>query len=317
MTNPSTFQDDWAFFSQSEDFEAVTKGIGAESVQDLVGTYYQVRTELTQEEKTAWTEALIQKSVALIANTAVAGAGSPEEIVAVLTLNNSVAMTFFKCLANAKKIAVSADQIQAMMDELLEDCMVNAVEQGMAGDEDEEAHLSEDLPEWQAEDEKAVQADMMSWGRAFVNGPQWSKVADKLEPDDMLMIVDTLGTRIYQEARLKPDRWTEAALQHTLKGYFVSDVGLQADQYEAVAPALQLFFDFCAANGYLPQATAGQYNTFVENIAQEMIARAQDDSNYSAAKVISLEMLAAGVDMNDDQAVQNFIADFFEKQNKE
>lgn len=165
------------------------------------------------------------------------------------------------------------------------------------------------LPAWQERTAQDMKAYTSDWLAAYVESPAWQKRPKGVNRDLLRMLLETLVGQAYDDYRKTPKSWTKYAITGVMTGYFVSNLDLTPSEYGLIAPALNGLLAFVGANGWLNAKKAGTYQRYVTAAVPEMIAKAQDGSNFGPSKILLQGLRSAGIDPEDDAAVQAYLAD--------
>lgn len=112
----------------------------------------------------------------------------------------------------------------------------------------------------------------------------------------------------YADGRLV--HWTRGAIAEYLLEFFPRKVTAD-DELIAQTPAcVAAFLEFLAAEELLVGDPVGELSTFCRELAVEFEAACRDQGNWGLAKSMGAQMLADGVDLGDEHAVEAWMTDF-------
>lgn len=298
MLEQISYARDWAIFEKSEEYQTLRKVRDTSYIPKIVETYYKIRDGLHYPADAAWDKTMIEDTVTMMDQSFGDKNDSYDTINGMKAINREVARLYFINLAKAKLVDLTEAQIEQLLKWQAKKQLPMPAEA-----ETETA----DLPKWLGYVHDDIETYTHQWCEAFVQSASWAEVSPLLDADDAMLIVDTLATQIYATYRKTPKAWTKYAIYGVLTHYFVREVGLRYVQFKQIVPMMTSFLTFCGQQNYLNPKKAASYSRFFESAEKDLLALAFDQTHFSDAKRISLQMLAQGVNVDNPDEVQRFI----------
>lgn len=153
-----------------------------------------------------------------------------------------------------------------------------------------------------------IKSELSNWLADFKESDEWRMLDDAIPFEDADWYIHILVEQVYTKYHQVPKDWTPEAIQMVMASYFVSNVGMTADKYKDVAPALMTFVGFMKSHGLIDADAADVNIQEIQKTNPTMMARAEDPSTYSESKKMILAMQDEKIDMKDQDAVNAFMA---------
>ncbi|MQS53461.1 hypothetical protein [Companilactobacillus mishanensis] len=213
--------------------------------------------------------------------------------------------SFLKFAASNHKLGVNRDSLDDMLD-IFE--MNNGLQGGpIPFSLNQEEPIDDGLPQWL----EYVHNDIMSythdWVSSYIASPAWKKREKGVTENLVSVSMEVLTEDAYAIYRKTPKTWTKTAISGVLSTRFVSNIDFSEEEYEHVAPALSGLLDFVADNGWLNAKRSENFKRYIIASAPEMIELSKDPANFSPSKLIGKKMVEQGIDLKDENEVQNFM----------
>jgi hypothetical protein len=109
----------------------------------------------------------------------------------------------------------------------------------------------------------------------------------------------------YEYLGCTPERWDRHSVAECCLEILPRKITAESAFFQAISPVLAAFFTGLAEKALLPNA--GALAKTVAALDKEIIAEAEDPSNWGPAKGFMMNAMAAGVDMNDQAALHSYM----------
>jgi len=163
------------------------------------------------------------------------------------------------------------------------------------------------LPRWLEYVSDDINEYTGRWVDAYFKSPNWSKRAEGVDADLVKIAMSVLTNEAYDIYRKTPKTWTKKAIHGVLTNYFINDMNLTQEDYQHVVPALTGLLTYVTEQGFISEKKSDNYKRFLAASEAEMIELSHDSNNDGIAKKIMGEMVAQGIDPDDDAAVLKFL----------
>jgi hypothetical protein len=107
-----------------------------------------------------------------------------------------------------------------------------------------------------------------------------------------------------------PLRWSPIVVELCLLEHFTRRVSLEAQTLAAVPDVLARWVRYCGRRQALAPELVDQTLEALAEFREEFAAGVQDATRFGPAKQIAMQMVADGIDLGDDAAVQAWIAEY-------
>lgn len=147
--------------------------------------------------------------------------------------------------------------------------------------------------------------------RELAEGFLHSERARNLPEDvgaDARFIAEMLLQYAWDYLKIVPEELDLDALDEILLDILPQKVTAEREVFEHVAPVLREFFPWLESEGIL--SFSGVMVEFVEDHADLIVRRAMDPDNWGMAKTITMQAIEKGIDLNDEEAISEFIAGY-------
>lgn len=170
------------------------------------------------------------------------------------------------------------------------------VEEGIPDSEFSEKRLEEVLDQaWE-------------WGVEFSKSEYFEELTDEQKRHSEF-ITQSFAEFMYSYYGLQPEEWGERTIDGGLEECctWVFPKRITADQscFESIAPVLSAFFSFAGEKGLLNNAS--ELVERVQDIEREIVENASNPKNWGLAKSFLMIAKEAGVDIEDEQELNDFL----------
>jgi len=161
--------------------------------------------------------------------------------------------------------------------------------------------------EYSEEQLKAILATVNEWYEAFANSPGFARLSDS-HRRKAGAITEFFAQYTYQYLALSPGEWDCDAVEDCCTEILPRKVSAERSFFEAIAPVLSAFFKFLEDQSLLRNGRA--LAEAVEDLDDEIVANADDRSNWGPAKHFVMAAHDAGVDIQNPAALEAFMLQF-------
>lgn len=169
------------------------------------------------------------------------------------------------------------------------------------------ADMSADYSQYSDEQLREVISLVGHWHEAFSKSPECASLSQEHQREAGA-ITEFFAHYSYTYLGLGPERWKPASIFECCAEILPKKVSAEPAFFEAVAPVLSAFFTFLGAQGLLRKGRALAVAAI--DAHEEIVANAQERSNWGPAKHFAMAAQEAGVDIRDPHAVESFMAEF-------
>ena len=161
--------------------------------------------------------------------------------------------------------------------------------------------MSDDYSEKQL---SAILARVVAWSEGFAKSPEFARLSDS-QRRKAGAITEFFAKYTYEYLLLSPCEWNCAAVEECCAEILPRKVSAETSFFEAIAPVLSAFFTFLEDQSLLGNGRA--LAEALEDLGGEIVANAEDRSNWGPAKLFVMVAHEAGVDIQDPGALEAFI----------
>lgn len=165
------------------------------------------------------------------------------------------------------------------------------------------------LPMWQPSRLLRVNLQYSRLMKIYQERPEWQNRPEVVTADFMQNVVETLLVIGYNRYRKLPRSWTKHMLVEIMTGDFVADRLYSQEEYAAIGPMLTDLIGIVGSEQMMKPNKVAQLQRYIQAAAAEMVEAAKDPNNYSVDKKMILKIQAAGVDLDDDDSINNYVTD--------
>ena len=161
--------------------------------------------------------------------------------------------------------------------------------------------------EYSEEQLNAILATVDAWSEAFAKSPEFARLSDS-HRRKARAITEFFAKYTYEYLLLSPCEWNCAAVEECCTEILPRKVSAETSFFEAIAPVLSAFFTFLEDQSLLGNGRA--LAEALENLGDEIVANAEDRSNWGPAKHFVMAAQEAGVDIHEPGALEAFMLQF-------
>jgi len=216
-------------------------------------------------------------------------------------------MMFYDIVTEFLKFASMQGIIPITVTEMIDLLDQVQSELGLKNNPNTDSYAEPALPQWREYTANDIAQYSQSWVESYITSPDWKYRSKGVTNDIVTTAMSALTDQAYNEYRKTPKSWTKKAIHGVLTGYFVSNIGFDAKDYQHIVPALTGLLTFVGKKGWINQTKVDNYQRFLAASEDEMIELASDSSNYSSSKTLVTKMMEQDIDLNDESAVNDFI----------
>lgn len=145
------------------------------------------------------------------------------------------------------------------------------------------------------------------WGMAFSRSKYFEELSEEQKRESAAVVM-FFGEFMYSYLGLRPEEWDEPGIDDCCLGILPGKVTAEETFFKAVAPVLSAFFAFLAKRRLLKNAT--RLAKKVARIDKQIVREASDPTNWGMAKSFAMAALEAGVDVTNEEELNEFMARF-------
>jgi len=150
----------------------------------------------------------------------------------------------------------------------------------------------------------AVLATVDAWFEAFAKSPEFARLSDS-QRRKADAITEFFAKYTYEYLAIAPNEWDCAAVEECCTEILPRKVSAEISFFEAIAPVLSAFFTFLQDQSLLANGRA--LAEALKDLADEIVANAEDRGNWGPAKHLVMAAHEAGVDILDPGAFEAFM----------
>ncbi len=163
---------------------------------------------------------------------------------------------------------------------------------------------------WYAGEDSREYEDPERWAEEFTGRFMESEAAGKLDPElfeDAGFIIYNLLVYAWTYTNGSPEKLDEYTLEEVLLEVFPRKITAERDLFEKVAPVTEVFMRWLESEGILAN-TSGLVET-IRGWADTIVANGMNPQYWGMGKSFMMQARAEGVDTQDEQAMQRYIAE--------
>ena len=142
---------------------------------------------------------------------------------------------------------------------------------------------------------------------AFAESPEFARLSDSHQRKAGA-ITEFFAKYTYEYLGLSPGEWDSGAVAECCTEILPRKVSAEPSFFKAIAPVLSAFFSFLESQGHLPNGRL--LAEIARDSHDEIVASANDRSNWGPAKHLVMAAYDAGVDIQNEAALQAFMLQF-------
>ena len=154
---------------------------------------------------------------------------------------------------------------------------------------------------------KSLLATVDGWYEAFAKSPAFAGLSDSQQRKSGA-ITEFFARYTYEYLGLTPSEWEPGAVVECCTEILPRKISAENAFFEALAPVLSEFFHFLADQSLLPNGHV--LAEAAEESQDDVVANAEDRSNWGPAKHFVMAARDAGVDIEDPAALQAYMVEF-------
>jgi hypothetical protein len=151
--------------------------------------------------------------------------------------------------------------------------------------------------------EKAVE-HVGSWFDAFAKSPRFDQLTEE-QKDDAWNVISFFTQYSVDYFSTPPKDWTPATVKNCCLDILPRKVSAQTPFYQAVAPVLSAFFYYLDDQKLIKRAAA--LAKTVAPLGPQIVAQADNPSNWGMAKSFMMQAINEGVDVSNQKALDAYI----------
>lgn len=218
-----------------------------------------------------------------------------------------ITRTFWQFLANNQLLAVSTIQMAELLAAFELVASVGEWAQPVIDSTPVSVNTDPTLPEWREYVAEDIKCYVQLWLTVYLNSAKWRKGRHLIDEATLELAVTSLADLMYDWHRKTPKTWTKKGLRDVMTHYWVTNVDFELEDYPKLVPAISQWLDFVGQKGWLNAQKVANYKRYMQAIEPEMLEQTQDESQFGPAKLIFRQLRAAGIDPEDQAAVDQFI----------
>ena len=161
--------------------------------------------------------------------------------------------------------------------------------------------------EYDDQELEAIHQQVGGWFDEFIKSPQYERLTET-QRNKASEVIRLFVEYSYNYVGVAPGGWGRRQVIECCVEVLPRKVSGELKFFQAVAPVLSAFFTFLAEKGLLLNGDA--LAKTVAGLDREIVAASQDTRNWGPAKALVMAAQQAGVDVSDQQALNQFIDEY-------
>jgi len=161
--------------------------------------------------------------------------------------------------------------------------------------------------EYSEAESKAVLSIVDDWYEAFAKSGEFARLSASHQRKAGA-ITEFFARHAYEYLLLTPAKWDCDAVEECCLDILPRKVSADGAFFEAIAPVLSAFFSFLGDRSLLHNGH--ELAEAVQDLEDEVVANAEDHSNWGPAKHFVMAAHHAGVDIQDPDALRAYMLQF-------
>ena len=161
--------------------------------------------------------------------------------------------------------------------------------------------------EYSDEERDVIEKRIGAWYDVFARSDRFGQLTSVMK-DDAKGVVMCFSDFMYAYEGQSPDLWSIAGMEQCCTETMPRRMMGDPKAFESIAPVLSSFFRFLEEAGSL--LSAGLLARRVEQLGPIIVKNGTDPSKWGHAKTFGMAAFAAGVDMNNQEDLQRFAAQY-------
>ena len=153
----------------------------------------------------------------------------------------------------------------------------------------------------------AILKTVDAWSDAFAKSAEFARLSDS-QQRKAGAIAEFFAKYTYEYLAISPCKWNCAAVEECCTEILPRKVSAETSFFEAIAPVLSAFFTFLEDQSLLGNGRA--LAEALKDLGDEIVANAEDRSNWGPAKHFVMAAQEAGVDIHEPGALEAFMLQF-------
>ncbi len=142
------------------------------------------------------------------------------------------------------------------------------------------------------------------WVRHFHLSDHYNELSEQHQ-EDSVFLIDTFANYMYNYEDKLPKKWTVIAAEEVCLTWLPRKVSADIATFEAYGPVLYCFFKFLDDEKYLKTK---RLQELMLDIKDDIVAASQDSSNWGMAKSFMMGAVDSGLDLDDKNALDAYLA---------
>ncbi len=143
------------------------------------------------------------------------------------------------------------------------------------------------------------------WGIAFSKSKYFEELTEEQKQESEFVLM-SFTEYMYSYHELLPEKWDEDTLEECCLYTLPRKISANDSYFESIAPVLSAFFAFLSEKNILKNAS--RLIRRVKKIDRQIVKNARDPRNWGIAKSFAMAAMDAGVDITNEEEMQEFIA---------
>ncbi|MDX1912605.1 MAG: hypothetical protein SFV22_14025, partial [Saprospiraceae bacterium] len=181
---------------------------------------------------------------------------------------------------------------------------------GARRDTDAERRQAQDHMEtiiFPPEEDEVNELQLNLWLEEFKQSTHFAELQPEIQ-EEVRGIVKMFSAYAFDYRGEQPADWKVGTVREVCLELFPRKFTAEIEHFEQISPVLSRFFGFLADKQY--QKNAGALRRELEKIAPDIVRQAKNPLNWGMAKSMMMQALDVGVDLNDAQALDTFMANY-------
>lgn len=190
------------------------------------------------------------------------------------------------------------------------------IEAEIHGLENRNIDTDSSLPQWQWYPAAEIKRYIGEWLRGYFASPNWENKRGPLSQAELTEVVTLIADSGYDRFRKTPKTWNKRMLVAVFVGPVADELDWPITQLNQIGPAVSDLIGYVAEQGWLNEKKAANYQHYLGQAQTALTEWLEDEASVSAQdeelNKLVMRIVDDGVDVNDDRAVQKYLADLVE-----
>lgn len=159
--------------------------------------------------------------------------------------------------------------------------------------------------EYSDEELEEILKKVHEWGVAFSESKYFEELTEEQRQESEAVVM-FFTEYMYSYEGLSPEEWDEEGLEECCLDALPRKISAGESYFRSIAPVLSAFFSFVEEKRLLRNAS--NLARSVKRIDKQIVKNASDPKNWGSAKSFVMAAKGAGVDITNEEEMNNFMA---------